>query len=153
VAETLLNRFKSPALLALITGVWCWVVTALHGAWSLGVVRDYFEGGTVPLYPTIPVTYSGFFMMSLVSLFAALVLTFLWSSFAPKRFVLAGLVASWIAGFWFGADQISFNFQADFGSTWAPTEAFRTLFWHPIVTPFVLIFGPFSAATLTRRWR
>jgi len=49
-----------------------------------------------------------------------------------------------------GAADLSFIYQLDFGTTWGPTEAVRALFFHPVITPFMVVFGLAGTASLTR---
>ena len=153
MANNFLRRVLRAALLALITALWAWAVAALHGIWSLGIVEGYLDGGRVPLYQTIPVTYTEFFLQGAVAPVVAFPLILIWCSFAPQRFHLAGLFVSWLIGVWAAAENISFTFQIDYGTTWGAGEAIRALFYHPVVTHFALVFGLLGVFTLTRPFR
>ncbi|MDG1408762.1 MAG: hypothetical protein P8Q50_13355 [Octadecabacter sp.] len=153
MVKTLSRRFLTAALLTIITSLWCWIITALHGAWSFGIVEGYLDGGRVPLYPTMPVIYGEFFFQALVSLLITFALAVIWCSFAPQPLRLIGVLVAWLIGFWAGAENISFTFQIDYGTTWAPFEALRALFIHSIVTPFALVMGVLGTYSLTRPFR
>ena len=101
----------------------------------------------------MPVTYSEFFFQPLVSLLITFALAVIWCSFAPQPLHLIGVLVAWLIGFWAGAENISFTFQIDYGTTWAPFEALRALFIHPIVTPFALVMGVLATYSLTRPFR
>lgn len=146
-------RIRHAALLALITSVWCWLLTALHGIWSFGIVLGYLDGGKVPLYPTWPVTYWGFFMDSIGAFAVPFVLALTFCALLPRPAHLAILLVAWLFGAYIGADNTAFIYQIDFGTTWAPTEAIRALFYHPIVTPFYVLLGLAGTASLTRAQR
>lgn len=153
MVETAIRRVLRAALIAGITALWAWLITALHAAWSFGIVEGYFDGGRVPLYPTIPVAYGEFFFFATLTLFITFVLAAIWCSIAPQRFHLIGLLVAWAIGSWAGAENVSFIFQIDYGTTWGPTEAVRALFFHPLVTPFAVILGVLGTHSLTRPLR
>lgn len=148
-----MSRLLTASALALVTSVWCWVLTAGHSIWSFGIVLGYLDGGRIPLYPTFPVTYGSFF----IDTFGAFSVTFLFvllvSLALPKRAQLTIVCVGWFIGAWVGASDTAFTYQIDFGTTWAPFEAMRELFFHPVVTPFWLLFGMAGTVSLTRAIR
>jgi len=143
-------RLRIAILLALITGLWCWLLTALHGIWSFGIVHEYLYGGRIPFSPTFPVTYGSFFIDALGAFAAPFLLLIIVCAIVPRQYHLMSVILGWLIGAWIGASNISFMYQIDFGTTWGPFEAFRALFFHPIVTPFWLIFGVLGTVSLTR---
>lgn len=144
------SRLRGAALLALITSLWCWLLTALHGIWSFGIVLGYLDGGRVPLYPTWPVTYSGFFMDAIGAFGVPFVLILTLCIALPSRFHLAIALIAWVIGGWVGAGNTAFIYQIDFGTTWTPIEALKALFYHPVVTPLWLVLGMLGTVSLTR---
>jgi len=139
--------------MAFITALWCWLLTGLHGIWSLGIVRGYLDGGMMPLYPSLPVTYATFFMHSIFGPAVTFLLGCFACSVLPRVWHLMALMLAWGIGAFLGASSLAFEFQIDFGMTWAPTEAVRALFFHPVVTPFWLILGWAGTASMTRPFR
>jgi hypothetical protein len=69
---------------------------------------------------------------------------------APTRFYIGIAMVAWLLGALSGANATAYIFQIDFGATWAPLEALRELYIHPIVTPFAVILGLAGTASLTR---
>lgn len=69
------------------------------------------------------------------------------------RFQLAALMIIWLIGGYWGGTDLAFIYQIDFGTTWRPYEAFRGLFYHPIVTPFWIAVGLAGTSSLTRAFR
>lgn len=153
MGNALLRRVLFAAVAAVLISLWCWLIAAFHAAWSFGIVEGYLEGGRVPLYPTIPVTYGEFFFFTVIAPMLTFVLALIWGSIAPQRYNLIGFFVCWLIGFWAGAENVSFTFQIDYGTSWGPTEALRALFFHPLVTPFAIVFGLAGTATLTRPLR
>lgn len=149
----MLQTLRTAALLALITGLWCWVLSALHGVWSLGIIHGYLEGGTIPFYPSLPVTYKSFFMGAFGGFIAPFILVFTLCILVPPRHSIYVIVASWLIGAWIAAANIAFTYQIDFGTTWTSWEALSSLFYHPIFTPVWLALGLIGAASLTRPLR
>ncbi|MCW1951025.1 MAG: hypothetical protein KIH44_006640 [Octadecabacter sp.] len=146
-------RLRHAAMLALITSVWCWLLTALHGVWSFGIVLGYLDGGRVPLYPNWSVTYWGFFMDAIGAFAVPFLLILTVCSVLPKYTHLPVLLTAWMLGAFIGASNTVFIYQIDFGATWAPLEALRALYVHPIVTPFCILFGLAGTVSLTRPQR
>lgn len=149
----LVARLRTAAGLALVVSLWCWLLTALHGIWSFGIVLGYLDGGKIPLYPSLPVTYASFFMYTLGAFAITFPLAFVVCSFLAARFHLAALMLIWVVGAYWGALDITFTYQIDFGTTWRPHEAFLALFFHPIVTPFWIALGLAGTSSLTRPLR
>jgi len=139
--------------LALITSVWCWCLTALHGVWSFGIVRDYFDGRETPFYPYEPATYATFFICALSALFTTFLACFVGCFAVPYKRHLLVIIAAWLLGAYFGATETAFAFISDTGSTWDELSLLTALFYHPIVTPIYLIVGIAGAVVFTRPLR
>ncbi|SMX38075.1 hypothetical protein [Octadecabacter ascidiaceicola] len=148
-----LPRLRHAALLAFITALWCWLLTALHGMWSFGVVLDYLNDGRMPLYPSLPVTYGTFFIYTITAPIVVFLLAFVACAALPPTYHLAAIMLAWTIGGFLGATGLAFEFQFDFGATWVGIEAFSALFFHPIMTPFWIIFGLAGTASFTRPLR
>ncbi|MBU2992977.1 hypothetical protein Q4555_02755 [Octadecabacter sp. 1_MG-2023] len=144
---------RNAALLALVTALWCWIMSALHGIWSFGIIRDYLDGGVVPLYPSMPVTYMTFFMYATGAFMVSFLAVFTLCVLAPSKFRLAIVLGAWLIGAWMGAANISFLFQIDFGTTWRTWEAILSLFVHGLFTPIWLFIGLWGTEALTRPLR
>ncbi|MGJ8612148.1 MAG: hypothetical protein ACSHWY_13690 [Octadecabacter sp.] len=148
-----INRLRTAASLALITALWCWLLTVLHAIWSFGIVLGYLDGGRIPLHPSLPVTYASFLMQALGAFAITFILALVACTAAPRRFHLAILMVIWLIGGYWGATDAAYYYQIDFGMTWRPHEAFRALFFHPIVTPFWIGLGLAGTASFTRPLR
>ena len=107
----------------------------------------------MPLYQTWPVTYGGFFMDAIGAFAIPFVLILTFCALLPKYAHLAVLMVAWLFGAFIGANNTAFIYQIDFGATWGPLEAIRALFFHPIVTPFFVLFGLAGTVSLTRLLR
>lgn len=147
------QTLRTAAFLALITALWCWLLSALHGIWSFGIVLGYLDGGMVPLYPSWPVSYWGFFMDAILAFVLPLMLVFTVCIVVPAQRSLIVILIAWAFGAWVGAANVSFIYQIDFGTTWSPWEAVTELFVHPVFTPIWLVVGLVGAASLTRPLR
>lgn len=148
-----MSRLPIPIALALVTSVWCWVLTAGHGIWSFGIMHGYLDGGRIPSSPTFPVTYGSFFIDSFAALWVPFTIILLLCLALPTWQHLIIVLMAWLIGALVGASQTIFAYQIDFGATWGPGEGFRGLYYHPIVTPFWLLIGLAGTASLTRSIR
>lgn len=143
-------RISTAASIAIVASVWCWVVVTLHGILSIGIVLGYLEGSTIPLTPSLPVTYGTFFVQSIGAFVVPFFLILMQCSIAPRGYAFAIVALCLVVGFYTGAGDIAYAFQLDFGTTWGWGEAARALFYHPVVTPFAIVFGLLATYAFTR---
>ncbi|MDA9208512.1 hypothetical protein N9O61_06495 [Octadecabacter sp.] len=153
MSDTPMLRLRRAAALAIVTALWCWLLTAAHGIWSLGLERGYLDGGRIPLYPSLPVTYGSFFIDSFSALFITFLFAFGMSAVLPRTYHLPSACIAWGVGAYIGLSGIAFVYQIDFGTTFAPFEATRALILHPFVTPVWLVLGIAGTAFLTVPFR
>lgn len=149
----MLDRAYLAASIAAVTSLWCWIMVAGHGIWSLGFVRGYLQGGEIPLFPGQSVTYGSFFVHSLGAVALPFMVLLIACFALPKKYHLPLILAAWLLGAWAGLDNLAFVYQLDYGTTWAPGEALRALVYHPIITPFWGALGLVGALSLTRPLR
>ncbi len=153
MSDTPLLKLRRAAALAIVTALWCWLLTAAHGIWSLGLVGGYLDGGRIPLYPSLPVTYGSFFIDSFSALFVAFLFTFGFSVALPRAYHLPSACIAWVIGAFIGLGGIAFVYQIDFGTTFGPFEATLELILHPFVTPVWLVLGLAGTAFFTIPFR
>ncbi|MEL6959603.1 MAG: hypothetical protein AAGL89_11700 [Pseudomonadota bacterium] len=144
------HRIARSALIGLLLAIWAWLLVAAHGIWSFGIIHDYLNGGMLPLFPGIPVTYGMFFRESLPTALGGFFICTACVIAAPPRLApIAAMIGLTIA-LLDGTSDLTFLFQIDFGTTWLRSEALWELFVHPIVTPFWLALALVGAARIPR---
>jgi len=149
----MLSRLTTAAYLAMLTALWCWLLTASYVIWKFGFVEGYLALGQIPFNPSIPINYLLLFILTFGAFGITFVTAFALTAIAPPRLRLLALCMAWIVGGAFASLDASFLFLDHGGGTWLPHEAFLARFYHPIATPFWIVFGLAGTASLTRSLR
>ena len=149
----IVNRLQTAAILSLMTALWCWLLTGLHALWKFGVVDGFLALGEIPFPSTMSINYLSFFMFTIGAFAVTFLVGLVGTSVVPRRYALIPLCGAWLIGGLLAAVDVSFVFLDHGGGTWLPREAFVAQFYHPIVTPFWIVFGLAGTTSLTRSRR
>ena len=146
-----MSRLPASLSVAAVGGLLLWLALGINTVLVVGYELAYLNDGRFPLYPTIPVTHLSLALLSLpiVLLFALIcaVLTFVARNW--PIWPLLGLL--WLGAGWVAAGYIAFEFQIDFGTTWTTSEAIRSFFYRPYITPPLALIGVGLFIWATRR--